>query len=283
MMTRFRILTLAALSLILASCGSSKKLAEAGNKYNRLDSTYRLLQTDLASSKDSTAKYKSYSRQLEDQLKQQRTSNDQMVNQLKDLSVISGSQAESIKKSLDNIGSKDAYIQNLQSAISRKDSLTMNLVMNLKGAIGNLDDKDINIKVDKGVVYIDISDKLLFTTGKYEVTADAKTVLGKVAQVLLKQPDIEFMVEGHTDNVPYKQGVLLDNWDLSVKRATAVVRILQNEYNIPAVKMTAAGRGEYVPVAGNDTEAGKSANRRTRIVILPQLDQFFKLLETPRK
>ena len=283
MMTRFRILTLAALSLILASCGSSKKLAEAGNKYNRLDSTYRLLQTDLASSKDSTAKYKSYSRQLEDQLKQQRTSNDQMVNQLKDLSVISGSQAESIKKSLDNIGSKDAYIQNLQSAISRKDSLTMNLVMNLKGAIGNLDDKDINIKVDKGVVYIDISDKLLFTTGKYEVTAGAKTVLGKVAQVLLKQPDIEFMVEGHTDNVPYKQGVLLDNWDLSVKRATAVVRILQNEYNIPAVKMTAAGRGEYVPVAGNDTEAGKSANRRTRIVILPQLDQFFKLLETPRK
>ncbi|MES2827531.1 MAG: OmpA family protein [Bacteroidota bacterium] len=282
-MISFRILTLAALSLILASCGSSKKLAEAGNRYNKLDSTYRLLQSDLASSKDSTAKYKSYSKQLEDQLKQQRTSNDQMVNQLKDLSVISGSQAESIKKSLENIGSKDAYIQNLQSAISRKDSLTMNLVMNLKGAIGNLNDKDINIKVDKGVVYIDISDKLLFTTGKYEVTNEAKAVLGKVAQVLLKQPDIEFMVEGHTDNVPYKQGVLLDNWDLSVKRATAVVRILQNEYNIPPVKMTAAGRGEYVPVAGNDSEAGKSSNRRTRIVILPQLDQFFKLLENPKK
>ena len=282
-MIRFRFLTLAALSLILASCGSSKKLAEASNKYNRLDSTYRLLQTDLASSKDSMSKYKSYSRHLEDQLKQQRSSNDQMVNQLKDLSVISGSQAESIKKSLDNIGSKDAYIQNLQSAISRKDSLTMNLVMNLKGAIGNLDDKDINIKVDKGVVYIDISDKLLFTTGKYEVTTSAKEVLGKVAKVLLRQPDIEFLVEGHTDNVPYQQGVLLDNWDLSVKRATAVVRILQNEYNIPPVRMTAAGRGEYVPVGGNDSEAGKSANRRTRIVILPQLDQFFKLLETPKK
>ncbi|MFP5079848.1 flagellar motor protein MotB [Pedobacter sp. JCM 36344] len=282
-MIHFRFLTLAAFSLILASCGSSKKLAEASNKYNRLDSTYQLLQTDLASSKDSTSKYKSYSRQLEDQLKQQRSSNDQMVNQLKDLSVISGSQAESIKKSLDNIGSKDAYIQNLQSAISRKDSLTMNLVMNLKGAIGNLDDKDINIKVDKGVVYIDISDKLLFTTGKYEVTLSAKEVLGKVAKVLLKQPDIEFLVEGHTDNVPYQQGVLLDNWDLSVKRATAVVRILQNEYNIPPVRMTAAGRGEYVPVADNDSEAGKSANRRTRIVILPQLDQFFKLLETPKK
>ncbi|WP_285055967.1 OmpA/MotB family protein [Pedobacter ginsengisoli] len=252
-------------------------------RYSRLDSTYKILQTDLARSQDSTAKYKALSKQLEMQLNERKASNDQMLNQLKDLSVISGSQAESIKKSLENISSKDAYIQNLQSAIARKDSLNMNLVMNLKGAIGNLDDKDINIKVEKGVVYIDISDKLLFATGKYEVRQPAKEVLGKVAQVLMKQPDIEFMVEGHTDNVPYRQGVLLDNWDLSVKRATAVVRILQNEYNIPAAKMTAAGRGEYVPVAGNDSESGKASNRRTRIVILPQLDQFFKLLEAPKK
>ena len=282
-MQHSRILVLAALSLVLASCGTSKKMQEASRRYSSLDSTYRLLQVDLRKSQDSTTKYKSLSEQLAAQLKEKKASNDQMMNQLKDMSVISGSQAESIKKSLENIGSKDAYIMNLQSAIARKDSLTMNLVMNLKGAIGNLDDKDINIKVDKGVVYIDISDKLLFTTGKYEVTQPAKEVLGKVAQVLLKQPDIEFMVEGHTDNVPYKQGVLLDNWDLSVKRATAVIRILQNEYNIPAAKMTAAGRGEYVPVAGNDSESGKASNRRTRIVILPQLDQFFKLLENPKK
>jgi len=282
-MYQSRILVLAALSVVLASCGTSKKITEANMRYSRLDSTYKILQTDLARSQDSTAKYKALSKQLESQVSEKKTSNDQMLNQLKDLSVISGSQAESIKKSLENISSKDAYIQNLQSAIARKDSLNMNLVMNLKGAIGNLDDKDINIKVEKGVVYIDISDKLLFATGKYEVRQPAKEVLGKVAQVLLKQPDIEFMVEGHTDNVPYKQGVLLDNWDLSVKRATAVVRILQNEYNIPAAKMTAAGRGEYVPVAGNDSESGKASNRRTRIVILPQLDQFFKLLEAPKK
>ncbi len=282
-MQRSGILSLAALSIIFASCGTSKKLQEAGIRYSRLDSTYRILQTDLASSRDSTTKYKNLSEQLAAQLNEKKASNDQMVNQLKDLSVISGSQAESIKKSLENIGNKDAYIQNLQSAIARKDSLTMNLVMNLKGAIGNLNDQDINIKVDKGVVYIDISDKLLFSTGKYEVTASAKSVLGKVATVLINQPDIEFMVEGHTDNVPYRQGVLLDNWDLSVKRATAVVRILQNEYNIPAAKMTAAGRSEYVPVASNDSDAGKSSNRRTRIVILPQLDQFFKLLEKPQQ
>ncbi|WP_256004606.1 OmpA/MotB family protein [Pedobacter deserti] len=282
-MKRIMIISCAALGTVLASCGTSKKLQEANTRYSRLDSTYRQAQAELASSRDSTAKYKGISRNLQSQLAQQKSSNDQMVNQLKDLSVISGSQAESIKKSLESLSSKDAYIQNLQSAIARKDSLTMNLVMNLKGAIGNLNDQDINIKVDKGVVYIDISDKLLFVTGKYEVNQQAKAVLGKVAKVLMNQPDIEFMVEGHTDNVPYRQGVLLDNWDLSVKRATSVVRILQNEYGIPPVKMTAAGRGEYVPVSGNETDSGRAANRRTRIVILPQLDQFFKLLEAPQK
>jgi chemotaxis protein MotB len=158
----------------------------------------------------------------------------------------------------------------------------MALVMNLKGAIGNLDDEDINIKVDKGVVYIDISDKLLFKTGRYEVTPRAKEVLGKVAAVLKNQPDIEFMVEGHTDTVPYRSGVLLDNWDLSVKRATSVVRILQNEYGMDPAKMAAAGRGEYRPLRDNVTAENRAVNRRTRIVILPQLDQFFKLLE-PQK
>jgi chemotaxis protein MotB len=209
--------------------------------------------------------------------------NTQALKQLQDLSVISSSQAESIKKSMENIGAKDAYIQDLQTSMARKDSLNMALVMNLKGAIGNIDDKDINIKIDKGVVYIDISDKLLFKSGSYSVTDRAKQVLGKVALVLKNQPDIEFMVEGHTDNVPYKaSAVIKDNWDLSVLRATSVVRILQNDYGLNPSKMSAAGRSEYLPVTTNDTEEGKAANRRTRIVILPQLDQFFKLLE-PKK
>ena len=155
----------------------------------------------------------------------------------------------------------------------------MALVMNLKGAIGNLDDKDINIKVDKGVVYIDISDKLLFKSGSYDVTDRAKVVLGKVAKVLNNQPDIEFLVEGHTDSVAFKNGILIDNWDLSVKRATTVVRLLQEQYGLDPKRMSAAGRGQYLPVADNSTAEGRAANRRTRIVILPQLDQFFKLLE----
>ena len=208
-----------------------------------------------------------------------RENNSTVLNQLKDLSVVTGAQAESIKKSLDNIGAKDIYIKDLQGSIARKDSLNMALVMNLKGAIGNLDDKDINIKVDKGVVYVDISDKLLFKSGSYSVTDKAKEVLGKVAKVLNAQPDIEFLVEGHTDSVPILSPGIQDNWDLSVKRATTVVRILKDTYGLDPKRMTAAGRSQYVPLADNGTAEGRAANRRTRIVILPQLDQFFKLLE----
>ncbi len=278
---------------LLFSCVSPKKLREAEAKYTQLNGAYLEAQSKLrdceGSQKDSSAEfgrkkaiYESQISGLTDQVNYLKKNNSQVLDQLKDLSVISGSQAESIKKSLDNIGAKDNYIQGLQSAIARKDSLNMQLVMNLKGAIGNLNDQDINIKVEKGVVYIDISDKLLFKSGKYEVSDQAKTVLGKVAAVLNNQPNIEFMVEGHTDSVAYKNGLLLDNWDLSVKRATSVIRILQNQYGIPAARMTAAGRAEYQPVADNSTDAGRAANRRTRIVILPQLDQFFKLLEKPQ-
>lgn len=280
-------------SLVMFSCVSPKKLRSAEDRYTQLNGAYMDLQSKLGQceqrSKDSIndfdrrrAAYEQRISSLMEQIDEAKKSNNQMVNQLKDLSVISGSQAESIKQSLNNIGAKDAYIKDLQSAIQRKDSLNMALVMNLKGAIGNMNDQDINIKVDKGVVYIDISDKLLFSSGSYNVTDRAKEVLGKVAKVLLNQPNIEFMVEGHTDNVPFKRGVLQDNWDLSVLRATSVVRLLQNDYQIPPARMTAAGRAEYVPVTDNSTAEGKAANRRTRIVILPELDQFFKLLETPQ-
>ncbi|HZK96587.1 MAG TPA: OmpA family protein [Prolixibacteraceae bacterium] len=209
--------------------------------------------------------------------------NTQALKQLESLSVISSSQAESIKKSMDNMGMKDNMIFNLQTSLAQRDSLNMALVMNLKGAIGNLDDKDINIKVDKGVVYIDISDKMLFKSGSYNITDRASEVLGKVAMVLKNQKDIEFMVEGHTDNIPFRRGDLLDNWDLSVKRATSVIRVLQEKYGLNPAKMTAAGRSEYQPLSDNETAEGKAANRRTRIVILPQLDQFFKLLERPTR
>jgi chemotaxis protein MotB len=280
------LLVLCLSSFFLFSCVSTKKFKAAQAKYDELNQQYVKLQGDLKNCNDQTADLNGKNRDLANQvdaLNKQvaflKENNNIALKQMQDLSVITGSQAESIKKSLENIGAKDAYIQTLQQAMAHKDSLNMALVMNLKGAIGNLQDQDINIKVDKGVVYIDISDKLLFNSGKYDVSPKAKEVLGKVATVLKNQPDIEFMVEGHTDNVPFQKGVLLDNWDLSVKRATSVVRILQNEYGLSPAKMAAAGRSEYLPVTSNDTPEGKASNRRTRIVILPQLDQFFKLLE----
>lgn len=180
---------------------------------------------------------------------------------------------------MESLGMKDAYIKDLQTSMAKKDSLNLALVMNLKGAVGSMDDKDINIKVDKGVVFIDISDKLLFKSGSYDVTDKANEVLGKVAKVLKNQPNMEFMVEGHTDNVPFKKGDLIDNWDLSVKRSTTIVRLLQTKYGLDPASIIAAGRSEYQPLTSNSTADGKAANRRTRIVILPQLDQFFKLLE----
>src|ERR1700760_4249204 len=280
-------LLFAALAVFLFSCVSQKKFKAEVAKADSLAAANAKLQADLKNCNDLTAAdaagKAALQKQLDDLNKQidfLKQNHDATLKQLQDLSVISSSQAESIKKSLDNIGSKDSYIQNLQAELAHKDSLNMALVMNLKGAIGNMDDKDINIKVDKGVVYIDISDKLLFNSGKWDVTPAAKTVLGKVATVLKAQPDIEFMVEGHTDNKPYDHpGQIKDNWDLSTKRATSIVRILQKEYGLDPAHITAAGRGEYVPVSSNDTNEGRAANRRTRIVILPQLDQFFKLLE----
>ena len=289
------LLALALVSIGAFSCVSPKKLQEAESKYGQLNSAYAELQSKYRDAQDAVSKNKndadrfgatnkSLQSTIDDLNKQVdflRNNNTTVLSQLKDLSVVTGAQAESIKKSLDNIGAKDLYIQDLQGSMARKDSINMSLVMNLKGAIGDLNDEDINIKVDKGVVYVDISDKLLFKSGSFTITDKAKGVLGKVAKVLAAQPNIEFMVEGHTDSKQMiaSETAIDDNWDLSVKRATTVVRLLQETYGIDPKRMTAAGRGEYKPLTGNDNAADRAKNRRTRIVILPQLDQFFKLLE----
>ncbi|MCE2675273.1 MAG: OmpA family protein [Sediminibacterium sp.] len=288
-------LALAILSIGAYSCVSPKKLQDAETKYGQLNGAYADLQgkyrdaqdvitkskTDAERASDKTKSLQGTIDELNKQVDFLKSNNNVVLSQLKDMSVVSGAQAESIKKSLDNIGAKDLYIQGLQSSMARKDSINMNLVMNLKGAIGDLNDGDINVKVDKGVVYVDISDKLLFKSGSFNITDKAKVVLGKVAKVLAAQPAIEFMVEGHTDSKQLISGgnLMEDNWDLSVKRATTIVRVLQDTYGIDPKRMTAAGRSEYIPLTDNDTPENRAANRRTRIVILPQLDQFFQLLE----
>lgn len=289
------ILALTIVSLGAYSCVSPKKLQEAEAKYGQLNGAYAELQSKYRDAQDEATKakneidkssFRSKTMQgsiddLNAQIEFLKKNNNVVLNQLQDMSVVTNSQAESIKKSLENIGSKDSYIQTLQGSIARKDSMNMALVMNLKGAIGDLNDEDINIKVEKGVVYVDISDKLLFKSGSFAITDRAIEVLGKVAKVLAAQPNIEFMVEGHTDSKQLlgNGNILEDNWDLSVKRATTIVRLLQEKYGIDPKRMTAAGRGEYIPLKENDSPSNRAANRRTRIVILPQLDQFFKLLE----
>jgi chemotaxis protein MotB len=284
-------------SCLLVSCVSSKKYKNIESEYGVLSGKYTQLQGDLKNCENDKLKLNSGMQALEytnqgqkqqiatltDQVEYLKKNTSIMLGSLKDMSVITDKQAESMNKSLDKLSERDAYIKDLQGAMARKDSLNMALIMNLKGALTDVNDDDIEVKVEKGVVFISISDKLLFTTGKYDVTAKAKTVLGKVAQVLNNQPNIEFMVEGHTDNVPIKSAAIRDNWDLSVLRATSVVRILQKDYGIDPKRMTAGGRGEYIPLQENATSAGRAANRRTRIVILPQLDQFFQLLEPNTK
>lgn len=203
-----------------------------------------------------------------------------LINQLSDLAVINKSQAESIKKSLENINSKDIYIRGLQTAISRKDSLNLALALNLKSSLNDINDKDIEVNVEGSAVFVSISDKLLFETGKYEIGKASTDVLNKVAKVLNDRPDLRFMVEGHTDSIPIKTARIADNWELSVLRASSVARTLVDKYKVNPARIIVAGRSQYVPVASNSSETGRSKNRRIRIVIIPELDQFLKLIET---
>lgn len=266
-------------SLLLASCVSQKKYKAQVSKYDTLKTEYDKLDYQLSAclaDKDKNAKKVD---DLEQQVAFLKANSTTMLKQLSDLSVLTASQSESIKKSLENINAKDIYIQDLQREMNRKDSLNMALVLNLKGALKDVNDQDVQIKVEGSAVFISISDKMLFKSGSYEITPRAKEVLGKVAAVIKAQPDVQFMVEGHTDNKPIQTGFIKDNWDLSVLRSTSVVRVLQKNYGVDPTRMIAAGRSEYNNLEPNTTAAGRSLNRRTRIVILPQLDQFFKLLE----
>ena len=273
-MKKFALIFLSGLAL--TSCVSNKK--------------FRALQDQLKSTEDllNTATIKLNSCLKDKELLQSnnellRKNNDGLLTNLGNMTMLSQKGADNLERSLESIKEKDLTIRNLRDAVTRRDSINLALVQSLKGVLGNLDDEDITVQVDKGVVYVSISDKMLFSSGSYNVTPRAREVLGKVAKVVNNKPDFEFMVEGHTDNVPIKNTCIKDNWDLSVLRATAVVRILQNDFGVTASRMTAAGRGEYVPVTSNASADGRALNRRTRIVVLPKLDQFYNMIEQGMK
>ena len=262
--------------LVMTSCVSNKKFREL---QEQLKSTEDLLNTATIKL-NSCLKDKELLQSKNDILQK---NNDGLLTNLGNMTMLTQKGADNLERSLESLKEKDLTIKHLRDAVTRRDSINLALVQSLKGVLGNLDDQDITVQVDKGVVYVSISDKMLFSSGSYNVTPRAREVLGKVAKVVNNKPDFEFMVEGHTDNVPIKNTCIKDNWDLSVLRATAVVRILQNDFGVTASRMTAAGRSEYVPVTSNASAEGRALNRRTRISVLPKLDQFYNMIEQGMK
>ena len=216
---------------------------------------------------------------LKAQIEDLRQLRDKQVEQVGDLTILSQSANENIKETLGQLERKDQYINLLSAAKTKADSINLALAVNLKSVLSEgIADDDVEIKVDKTVVFINLSDKMLYNSGSADLTPKANDVLGKIAQIVESRPDFEVMVEGYTDNQPISRACFKDNWDLSVVRATSVVRVLQDTYNIDPNRLIAAGRGEYNALASNDTFEGRSTNRRTRIIILPKLDQFYDLL-----
>jgi len=272
-------LLILSVSFLIPSCVSQKKYAalEAMNQQSKdlLNSATVKLNSCIDERAGAEAELKS----LKEQVTFLSNNNQDLINTMGNLTTLSQQGAENLEKSLESMKEKDLTINTMRDAVTRRDSVTLALVTSLKGTFIDINDKDIEVNVEKGVVFISISDKLLFNSGSYVVSERAKEVLGKVAKVVLDKPEIEFLVEGHTDDQSIQNEVLLDNWDLSVKRATSVVRVLQNDFGVQPERMTAAGRSYYVPVADNDTAENRSKNRRTRIVVLPKLDQFYDLIE----
>ena len=277
-MKKFLILV-ACSSLFLTSCVSNKEHAALEAKQK---TTQDLLNTATVKLNDCLSERSGLSAEnnaLKSQVTSLNATNGELINQIGDFTDLTIKGASNLEKSLESMKEKDLTINKLRDAITRRDSVNLALVQSLKGVLGDMNDTDIEINVEKGVVFVSISDKLLFKSGSINISEKAKEVLGKIAMVVNNKPDFEFLVEGHTDSKTISTSCIKDNWDLSVLRATTVVRILQDDFGVSPARMTAGGRSQYVPKSANDTAEGRAKNRRTRIVILPKLDQFYTMIE----
>ena len=263
-------------SIVLTSCGTKKKIAALETQNKECQDLLNTATTKLnlcLSEKELLSKENNYLKQ----------NNSDLINNSKEIAVLSTQGAQNLEKSLESIKEKDLKITRLQDALTKKDSMTLALVTSLKSSVG-ISDPDIEINVEKGVVFISIADKLLFKSGSYIVSDKAKEVLAKVAKVINSRPTFECMVEGHTDNLPYSSNsVLLDNWDLSVKRSTAIIRVLTTDLGVKPSQLIAAGRSQYIPLVDNNSADNRAKNRRTRIVVLPKIDEFYEMIEKEMK
>ncbi len=283
-----QLLILVSAVVMMTSCNSKKRMAEIKSIQEARDKAVASLNDCDKRTADLRAQLSTQTSDLDSKTKQVgdlqaqidylKKTNTNLLDRMSDLSIVSKSGAESIKKSLETLNEQTKYTNNLNASIQRKDSINLALVMNLKRSLDDINDQDVQVEVKKGVVYVSISDKLLFRSGSYDITPRAETVLGKVAKVVNDHKDLDILVEGHTDIVPIATASIKDNWDLSALRATSVVRTLQTKFNVSPARMTAGGRSEYAPKDDNSNSAGRQQNRRTEIIITPKLDQFFNLL-----
>lgn len=277
---RIQALGLAVACTVLSSCAAKKELSSVRIDLKEKNSIIDDLRLSLKEA-NTTIDFKNQGiSSLEKQLADCKAQRDKQLTAVGDLTVLSKSASDNIGETLNQLRNKDQYIHMLQSARSKADSINLALAINLKGVLKQgLDDKDITIEVDKTVVMINLSDSMLYKSGQYELTDRAGDVLAKIAQIIKSRPELEVMVEGYTDNLPIENACIKDNWDLSVKRSTSVVRALQNNYSVDPNRLIAAGRGEFNKLAANATQSGRAVNRRTRIILMPQLKQFYDLLD----
>lgn len=268
-----------AASLALTGCVSKKKYTALQDRYDALSSDYNASQVALA---ESRANHRSIEALLEEARRNNRELK-QAYNVLQgtlDQSMKQNSQGNvNIAKLVDEINASNRYIKQLVDAKSKSDSLNMILTNNLTRSLSRDDLRDVDIKVLKGVVYISLADNMLFRSGSYEISDRAMEILGKIAKIIKDYNSYDVLVEGNTDNVPISRTNIRNNWDLSALRASSVVQVLQNRFGVDPSRLTAGGRGEYNPVADNTSDYGRQQNRRTEIIITPQLDQFMELID----
>lgn len=277
-----KIFVLGLISLLTAtSCGPNKELLASQKELKTTQDLLNTATVKLNSCLSDKAVADASLDALKEQLLDLRKTNDALFSSTKEMTVLTTKGAENLEKTLESLQERDLKISRLQDAVNKKDSVTLAIVSSLKKSVG-IDDPDIEINVEKGVVFISISDKLLFKSGSYVVTEKAKVVLEKVAKVINDKPDFEAMIEGHTDSRSYTSGVLIDNWDLSVKRSTSVIRELQ-KMGVNPSQLIAAGRSSYVPLVDNENAMNRAKNRRTRVVVMPKIDQFYNMIEEEMK
>ena len=276
MKTKHLVLLVSA-GLLMGSCVTKKQFTELQAKQKKTQDLLNTATVKLNACEAEKAASQVRITSYEERIAELKKDKQDLIESSKDLTMLTQKGATNLEKSLESLQERDLKINRLQDALNKKDSVSLAIVSSLKKEVG-LDDKDIEINVEKGVVFISLSDKMLFKSGSYTVTERAREILAKVAIVINGKPDFEALVEGHTDDVPYSNGPLIDNWDLSVKRSTAIVRELQ-DLGVQPGQLIAAGRAEYNPLVSNDTPANRAINRRTKIYVLPKIDQFYKMVE----